>query len=114
MATNFDTPLATPSPSFTGEITYPDDVGPEGIEVLLEDEEEGAVEVEIPPAFEDNLAETMDPRDLQTMADDLIDLFADAVDEVRDEIMVAVLGELYPAPGTSFYDRLMKVGDDGD
>ena len=73
MSTNFDRPLATPDMPDMSTPEYPDDVGPEGIEVILE--EETLVEIEEPPQFGDNLAERMDPQDLQTLADDLIDLF---------------------------------------
>jgi hypothetical protein len=101
MATNFDTPLATPSPSFTGEITYPDDVGPEGIEVLLE--EEGSVEVEIPPAFDANLAETMSERDLNKLSTELMDLFEQDLNSRKDWVTDYVAG--MKVLGTSYEER---------
>lgn len=80
MATNsMDRPLATPSPSpdFMGSTTYPDAVGPEGIEVILESDEGGiALLDELPPAeFGDNMAETMSEATLSALSSELVDLF---------------------------------------
>lgn len=101
MATNFDKPLATPSPSFTGEITYPDDVGPEGIEVILE---EASIEMEEEPIpFDANLAETMDDRDLARLSDELVDLFDQDVNSRREWVKMYVEG--MKVLGTSYEER---------
>ena len=101
MATNFDTPLSTPSPSFAGEITYPDDVGPEGIEVLLEDAPlEFAPE---PVAFDDNLAETMNEKDLQTLSNELMDLFDQDLNSRQEWVKDYVKG--MKVLGTNYEER---------
>lgn len=101
MATNIDKPLATPSPSSPGEITYPDDVGPEGIEVILEETTIGA-EPE-PIAFDANLAETMAENDVHALADDLIDLFEQDLNSRKQWVQDYVNG--MKVLGTNYEER---------
>lgn len=101
MATNFDRPLATPITA-TPDAAYPDDVGPEGIEVILESisGEEPAAE---PVPFDANLAETMDERDLNRLSDELVDLFEQDVLSRKDWTRMYVEG--MKVLGTNYEER---------
>jgi hypothetical protein len=78
MAINFDTPLATPP------VVYPDDVGPSGIEVVLDNFDIGDIFESEPAPFDANLAETMDDRDLRELSSNLIDLFEQDITSRKD------------------------------
>jgi hypothetical protein len=99
MATNFDRPLATPDMPAP---EYPDEVGPEGIEVLLE--EETFVEAPPPPPpFDANLAETMDGQALQQLSDELLDLFEQDIASRKDWTKMYVEG--MKVLGTNYEER---------
>lgn len=100
MPTNFDRPLATPTPPFASP-EYPDDVGPEGIEVILA---EATLELEPEPQpFDANLAETMDESDLAALSDELIDLFDQDMNSRKEWVKMYVEG--MKVLGTSYEER---------
>jgi hypothetical protein len=72
---------------------YPQDVGPEGIEIVLEGEE--GIDAALPDEDEDfdaNLAETMDEGDLQTLSSDLLESFEQDLNSRKEWVQMYVRG----------------------
>jgi hypothetical protein len=92
MATNIDTPLRTPDPMQAAQYTPPDSDEPAfEIEIAGDDLEDDDTAPE-PVAFDANLAESLDPSSLTSLASDLLDLVETDMNSRKDWVDTFVKG----------------------
>jgi len=92
MATNIDTPLRTPDPMQAAQYTPPDSDEPAfEIEIAGDDLEDDDTAPE-PVAFDANLAESLDPSALTSLASDLLDLVETDMNSRKDWVDTFVKG----------------------